>query len=177
MKLSILSLLAVLAMPLATLAAETAGEAASNEHARHPAAGHDEHTPPSATMPAVQAEDKRQIIPLTETQRHHLLTEMRALLSGMQQIVAALARNDMQAVAEEARPLGMGMAHKAEDHLQGALPKTFMQLGMSLHQDFDQIAVDAGAMKGGQHTLKQLSNAMAKCAACHGAYQLRTTGP
>ena len=53
----------------------------------------------------------------------------------------------MDAVAKYARPLGMSMAHKAEDHLKDALPKEFMQLGMSVHQDFDQIAADAASLK------------------------------
>ena len=39
-----------------------------------------------------------------------------------------LSREDMQAVAREARSLGMGMAHKGEDHLRAVLPKDFMQL-------------------------------------------------
>jgi cytochrome c556 len=121
-----------------------------------------------------QAEDKRQVLTVNEMQRNHVLTEMRALLSGTQAILAALAKDDMKAVAEAAKPLGMGMAHKAEDHLKGALPKEFMQLGMTVHQDFDQIAADAETKKDSKHTLKQLSESMAKCTACHEGYQLAT---
>ncbi|WMJ08208.1 hypothetical protein [Nitrosomonas sp. sh817] len=125
---------------------------------------------------AIAAEkDSRQILALSEAQRGHVLEEMRALLSGTQNILAALSTDDMASVSKHARPLGLGMAHKAEDHLKGVLPKEFMQLGMSLHQDFDQIAVDAESKKDPKLTLRQLSDAMAKCVACHDAYQIRAT--
>ena len=119
--------------------------------------------------------DSRQILMLSEAQRGHVLEEMRALLSGTRNILAALATDDMASVSKHARPLGLGMAHKAEDHLKGVLPKEFMQLGMSLHQDFDQIAADAESKKDPKLTLRQLSDAMAKCVACHDAYQIRAT--
>lgn len=119
--------------------------------------------------------DNRQTLSLSEAQRGHVLEEMRALLSGTRNILAALATDDMASVSKYARPLGLGMAHKAEDHLKGVLPKEFMQLGMSLHQDFDQIAADAESKKDPKLTLRQLSDAMAKCVACHDTYQIRAT--
>lgn len=119
--------------------------------------------------------DKRQVLSVNELQRDHVLNEMRVLLSGTQAILAALAKEDMEAVAQYAKPLGMGMAHKAEDHLKGALPKEFMQLGMSVHQDFDKIAADATSLKNPKHTLQQLSESMNKCVGCHASYQLSTT--
>ena len=127
-----------------------------------------------ATGTAAASEiDKRQILSLTEHQRDHILTEMRALLSGTQNILGALSREDMVAVAEHARSLGMGMAHKGEDHLKAVLPKEFMQLGMSVHGAFDQIAADAESLKDPRHTLQQLSESMKKCTACHDSYQIR----
>lgn len=95
------------------------------------------------------------------------------MLLGTQKIVDALAREDMSAVASEARSLGMGMTHKGEDHLRAVLPKDFMQLGMSVHKSFDKIALDAESLKDPKHTLRQLSESMQKCNACHGSYQIR----
>lgn len=128
-----------------------------------------------AITPAVAANeiDKRQVLSFTEMQRNHVLTEMRAFLAGTQGILDALLREDMAAVARHARPLGMGMAHKAEDHLKEILPKDFMHLGMSVHKDFDQIAADAESLKDPKHTLRQLSESMKKCVACHADYQIR----
>ncbi|SJM91657.1 hypothetical protein [Crenothrix polyspora] len=126
-----------------------------------------------ATSVLAENIDNRQILSLNEPQRNHVLGEMRGLLAGTQNILTALANNDMVAVAQAASPLGLGMAHNAEKHLHGVLPKEFMQMGMSLHKDFDQIAADAESLKNPKHTLQQLSAAMGKCTACHAAYQIR----
>jgi len=127
-----------------------------------------------STMSALaDSSDNRHVLSMTEPQRGHVLEEMRALLSGVQNILTALTKDDMAAVASHARPLGMGMMHKAEDHLKGVLPREFGLLGMSVHQDFDKIAADAESIKDPKHTLRQLSNTMFKCVACHDAYQIR----
>ena len=127
------------------------------------------------TSALAEEADKRQILTITETQRGYVLEEMRALLAGTQIILEALSKDDMTAVAQQARLLGMGMAQKAEDQLKGALPKEFMQFGMAVHQDFDQIAADAESVKDSKHTLRQLSDSTGKCVACHATYQIRTT--
>ena len=127
----------------------------------------------AATSVQAEAVDKRQILMLSEPQRGHVLEEMRALLTGTQNILSALAKDDMAAVAQNARPLGMGMADNAEKHLKGVLPKEFMQLGMSVHKDFDLIAADAESLKDPKHALQQMSVAMSKCNTCHAAYQIR----
>ena len=99
---------------------------------------------------------------------------MGALLSGTQNILAALSKGDMAAVNQYASSLGMSMTIKTEDHLKGVLPKEFMQLGIAVHQDFDKIAADALAIKDPKHSLQQLSESMSKCVACHATYQIRT---
>lgn len=117
--------------------------------------------------------DGRQVIELTAAQRAHVLGEMRALLSGTQAMLAALAVDDMVAVARQASALGMNMGHKAENHLHDVLPPAFMQLGMSIHQDFDRIAADAETRKDSKHSLQQLSTTLNACAVCHEAYQIQ----
>jgi hypothetical protein len=117
--------------------------------------------------------DKRQVVPLSEHQRHHVLTEMRSLLSGTRNILDALSRDEMATVAREARALGTGMAGKGENHLGSVLPEAFMRLGMSVHKDFDSISLDAQSIKDPRHTLRQLTEAMKKCDSCHASYQIR----
>lgn len=116
--------------------------------------------------------DKREVLVLTPMQRKHVLLEMRALLTGIQDILGALAEDDMRAVAGIARPLGRAMAGKAEDHLKGVLPQHFMQLGMAVHQDFDSIATLAESGADSKAVLSELNRSMNKCQACHGHYQL-----
>lgn len=121
--------------------------------------------------------DQRQIIVLNDAQRAHVLGEMQDLLSGTQIILAALADNDMNTVARQARLLGMKKGAKAEKTLHELLPKDFMQLGMSIHRAFDQIAADAETFKDSEYTLRQLSNAMVTCGVCHQSYQLQVGVP
>ncbi len=119
--------------------------------------------------------DNRQVLNVTEPQRHQLLTEMRELLAETQSILAALAQDDMTAVAEHSRALGFEMKHKAENTLHDVLPKEFMRIGMPMHKEFDLIASDAESLKDTKHTLQELSTAMDKCTACHATYQIRTS--
>lgn len=116
--------------------------------------------------------DNRKALTLSAPQRHYVLTEMRDLLAGTQAILASLAKDDMTAVAEYARALGFNMKHKAENSLHEVLPKEFMQLGMSMHKDFDLIAADAESLKDPKYSLQQISQTMAKCTACHATYQI-----
>jgi hypothetical protein len=107
-----------------------------------------------ATSALAEDVGKRQALTITDPQRGYVLEEMRALLAGTQQILTALSKDNMAAVAQFAHPPGMGMAHKAEDHFKGALSKEFMQLGRSVHQDFDQIATEAESIKDPKRTLR-----------------------
>jgi hypothetical protein len=59
----------------------------------------------AATSALAEDLDNRQILTITETQRGHVLEEMRALLSGTQNILAALSKDDMAEVAQSARHL------------------------------------------------------------------------
>ncbi len=126
----------------------------------------------TANQVLAQEIDNRQVLNLTEPQRNHVLTEMRALLAGTQNIISALAKDDMVTVAESAKAIGFNMKHKAENPLHDVLPRDFMMLGMSMHKDFDVIAEDAVTLKNPKHTLQQLSETMAKCSACHATYQI-----
>ena len=126
-----------------------------------------------ATSVLAEGIDNRQVLNLTEPQRNHILKEMRELLAGTQDILAALAKDDMAAVAKYSRALGFNMKHQAENPLHDVLPKEFMQIGMPMHKEFDQIAADAESLKDAKHTLQQLSATMGKCTACHTAYQIR----
>jgi hypothetical protein len=127
---------------------------------------------PTLAENKASAIDKREVLVLTPMQREHVLSEMRALLSGVQNVLGALAEDDMKAVANIARPLGRSMAGKAEDHLKGVLPQHFMQLGMAVHEDFDRIAALAESGAGSKAVLSELSRSMNKCQACHANYQI-----
>lgn len=117
--------------------------------------------------------DDRQIVKLSEVQRNHLLVNMRGLLTTTQNILAALAKEDMNTVSEKAKAVGFNMKSKRPNPLHDVLPKEFRQLGMSMHKEFDLIATEAMSLNDAKYTLQQLSATMSKCTACHSAYQIR----
>jgi hypothetical protein len=120
------------------------------------------------------AHDDRVMLELTEAERALVLDEMRLFLGGIGQLSGALGRQDMAAVTEAARAMGLKLAHEMPPALREKLPQDFRQLGASVHRDFDQIALDADSLGDVSHSLSQLSATLQKCVACHAAYQIRT---
>lgn len=116
--------------------------------------------------------DTRAAIQLQPAQQAHVLMEMRAMLSGVQGITAALAVDDMSAVASQARALGMSMKKQPEKTLHEALPPEFVVLGQSVHRNFDAIADDAQTFKDSRRTLRQLSETLGRCQGCHESYRI-----
>jgi cytochrome c556 len=120
------------------------------------------------------ADDTRAVLELSDTERAMILEEMRLFLSGVQKMTAALAQQDMAAVAAEAREMGVKMTHEVPPALRAKLPQEFRQLGFSVHRDFDELALDAENIKDAGHSLKQLSATLKKCVSCHATYQIRS---
>jgi len=120
----------------------------------------------------VTAEDKRSAIVLEPSERALVLGEMRGFLIAVQVITEAVTRNDAKAIADAARPMGMAAAGGVPATLAAKLPLEFKQLGHSVHEDFDRLALDADALGDVQHAHTQLSETLKKCVACHALYQI-----
>jgi hypothetical protein len=129
----------------------------------------------SSTLIAGES-DSRTVIELSPQHRSLVLGEMQQFLSGLQQILAALSRDDMETVARVARSLGSPMTHHMPPDLKQALPEGFRKLGFSVHSDFDQIALDAESLGDNKHTLSQLGETLSRCVTCHSTYQIRAAG-
>ena len=122
-----------------------------------------------------KAEDGRLAIVLEPAERIFVLGEMRGFVAGLQQMTAALARDNMKATAAAARLMGMAAAHSAPARMVGKLPLEFKTLGFSVHREFDTIALDAESLGDSRHTLTQLADTLGKCVACHSTYQIKMT--
>lgn len=118
------------------------------------------------------AADGRPAILLEPGERALILREMREFLVVLQRIDDALARGDMQGVAKASRALGASKAHDVPAAMMGKLPLAFKTLALSVHSDFDTIAMDAEWTGLPRRTLAQLSEVMKKCTACHESYRL-----
>jgi len=117
--------------------------------------------------------DNRTAVVLADGERNLILAEMRGLLSGVHDILDGINRNDMKQVAAAARLVGMGSAADVNPALMAKLPLTFKQLGMSVHHDMDDLAQAAESGKSAAQLQVMLTASVAKCVACHSAWQLK----
>jgi hypothetical protein len=118
------------------------------------------------------ASDGRIAVVLEPGERDLILAEMRAFLASIQQITAALAREDMEAAAASARVVGSAAQAQVPGTLVGKLPLAFKQLGFDTHTRFDELALDAAQFGEPTHGLTQLARLMQNCVACHAAYRI-----
>lgn len=125
--------------------------------------------------PASAAElDQRTVVQLDEAGRHFVLTEMREYVKALQRITSALATEDMQTVSDSARSMGRQVMQKAPAGMMQSMPGGFRQLGMSVHMDFERIALDAASLGDPRHTLGQLGEVLGKCVACHEGFRIES---
>ena len=123
---------------------------------------------------AQTAIDQRITVIVTETERHFILSEMRSMLIGTQQIMQASLSKNMSSIVEIAQSLGIKTMGDIPPGIMGKLPLAFKQLGLGVHRTFDQIALDAKDLADEQHTLNQLQKMLQSCTACHASYKLST---
>ncbi len=119
------------------------------------------------------AEDNRHPIEVTVPQQEMILEEMRDYVATLQEITGGLAVSDFNKVAEAAASMGRGRMTGERMEMARQLPEQFRMMGMSEHDEFDAIARDAVDLQDKDHTLEQLSTALAKCVACHAAFRLQ----
>lgn len=122
----------------------------------------------------VSGTDNRSAIVLKAGERELVLREMRGLLATTQGVLEGLNQNDMQRVTQAAQASSMASAADVNPALMAKLPLPFKSLGMSVHHDMDDLAKAATEGKPAAELQKQLGNTLAKCVACHSAWQLKT---
>ncbi|MFP3874988.1 MAG: hypothetical protein ACLFV1_11105 [Thiohalophilus sp.] len=125
--------------------------------------------------------DGRVRLLLEPAERDYVLAEMRDLLVAVQAITEASLDDDMERVAEQARRMGMeevrNMPAEIRAGLMSKMPAEFRKLGFSVHRGMDEIAMDAESLGDPEHSLRQLSNLMNKCVACHATYTVMPPPP
>jgi hypothetical protein len=117
-----------------------------------------------------ELEDKRQAIVLEAGERALVLREMRGFVSGLQQLIDALARGNMPDVAKAGRSLGSQI--DAQGALVGKLPLEFKSMARSTHNGFAMIAMDAEWTPLPKRILGQVAAVLQNCVACHDTYRI-----
>ncbi|GBE08197.1 hypothetical protein BMS3Bbin11_01457 [bacterium BMS3Bbin11] len=118
--------------------------------------------------------DNRVAVVLDDENRAFVLHEMRQNVSGLQQAITALSKDDMKGVASALRPLGMQSMASVPPTLMSSVPGGFMQIGMPNHLAFDKIADAAEKGASTKDILSSLGMAMNRCVACHAAYRIES---
>jgi len=117
--------------------------------------------------------DNRTAVVLAPSERDLILAEMRGLLTATHAILDGLNRGDMKKVAQAATAAGMASAADVNPALMAKLPLPFKQLGLNVHADMDNLSKAAESGKTAPELQNMLVNTLAKCVACHSAWQLK----
>ncbi|HUW50488.1 MAG TPA: hypothetical protein VMV75_05685 [Sulfuricella sp.] len=147
------------------------GAAVALVFAAAPAFAHEDHSHGAADHANLM--DERKALKLEPSERAMLLIEMRQFLNGIQVMTESLSRDDLNAVASAAKPLGRAAMHDVPDSMKAKLPKEFKQFASAVHGGFDQVALDAESLGDTKHTQKQLADILKNCVSCHNAFQIQ----
>jgi hypothetical protein len=116
--------------------------------------------------------DKRTPVVLRPNEKSALLTDMREYLKGLQVIFTALAKEDMDSVAAQAKALGTINVFNPGLNFPTVSGVKFRELASQVHEDFEDIAANAKARRNPKTTLEKLSVTMKRCVSCHEAFYL-----
>jgi cytochrome c556 len=126
--------------------------------------------PPRTPIASPGDPDTRASLPLTAMMAAHQKANMRDHLAAVQEIVAALAANDMPAVEKAARRIGYSDSMAQMCRHMGAGAPGFTDLALSFHRTADTIA--AAAERGDrQAATAALAATLSTCVGCHAAYK------
>ncbi len=118
-----------------------------------------------------KSSDNRTAVLLSPSERDLVLSEMRQLLKTVNGVIVGMSENDQAKMILSAEQSGMKMAADVNPALMAKLPMEFKKLGMSVHGDFDQLALDLKKGMSQQETLKRMGAITNKCLACHQTYR------
>jgi len=121
----------------------------------------------------VEGVDERVAIGLERGERNFILGEMRGLLGNMQRLIAALSNDDMATFTQLAKELKEESGGEKQQALIRKMPIAFKQMSYKIHTDFGQLYDDAVAKNDKSHSLKQVSDLMLNCVACHSTFSLK----
>ncbi len=116
--------------------------------------------------------DNRTAVVLAPGERDFVLAEMRGLLAGVHGVLDGIDRNDRAQIARAAWAGGMAAAADVNPALMAKLPLAFKQLGVGVHRDMDALAQATDEGKPLPQLQNRLTAVLAKCVACHSAWQL-----
>lgn len=128
--------------------------------------------PPKTAGPhaALDALDGRKPVPLLPMMAHHQKQNMRDHLVAVQEIVAALAKDDFDAAAKAAGRIGFSEKMGMMCQHMGAGAPGFTERALAFHHSADGIT-KAAHEKDRAATLRALGDTLSTCTSCHATYK------
>ncbi|MCC6472911.1 MAG: hypothetical protein IT514_04120 [Burkholderiales bacterium] len=124
------------------------------------------------SAPVVEVGDGRRGITLEHGEHALVLREMRSFLSGLQQLVDALANDDMHEAAKAGRSLARAAESPIPGVLSSKLPVEYKLFTRSIQHLLDRMAVETEWAKLPKRTLSQVAEVIQTCVACHEKYRV-----
>lgn len=123
---------------------------------------------------AEQEADTRQVVRLPAPAREQVLKEMRQMLEALNGVLLAMVEGDRGAMAEAALSGGTAIAVDTDPRVAASLPREFVALGSSTHEDFDALAAAIEEGAGRDSVVAKLGSLTARCVSCHASYRVET---
>lgn len=120
-----------------------------------------------------ESSDRRIAIHLAPAERDLVLGEMRQMLHSVHQFVTGLSAGDRKIMEQAARASGTEKAADANPAIMAKLPVEFRRQGMSVHGDFDALAVHVANGADQATLLREFTGITARCVGCHTSYRLQ----
>lgn len=122
--------------------------------------------------PSTESAERRTPVVLRPNEKAAMLSDMREYLKGVQAIVAALAKDDMDTVAAVAESLGIINIVDRPLIFPNASGTKFRDLAALVHMNFEEMAIDAKTHRNTKAMLERLAPLMKRCVTCHETYYI-----
>lgn len=120
--------------------------------------------------PARSMADGRQVSRVPLEARDAVRAEMRTMLGSLHDIMSGSLSGDTAAMRAAATRSGLATA--ADPVLEKLLPEGFLRLGVSTHQQFDELSAAITRGNPRDSVTARLIRITNNCVSCHATYQL-----
>ena len=121
----------------------------------------------SQVPPNAESTERRAPVVLRPHEKTAMLSDMRDYLKGVQAIISALAKDDMDTVSAVAESLGVINIVDRPLVFPNASGTRFRDLAALVHMNFEEMAIDAKTHRSTKATLERLAPLLKRCVTCH----------
>jgi cytochrome c556 len=127
-------------------------------------------TPAGEPAPSAEGLDRRTPLVMLPQMADHQKQDMRDHLAAVQQIIAALARDDFGGIVQAAGRIGYSGAMAQMCQHMGAATPGFTEMALGFHHAGDKIS-DAARRHDRAGVLDALETTLQTCVTCHATYK------